>query len=134
MVSGREYDERLQVKDVVYGIEIGGKGKAYPVEVVGREGLVNDEVGGTELVLVGNPGTKAVVAYERAGARFVSLLGEEGRTTLVDENGVEWLVGDASLEALDGSGDKLARIAGRTSFWFGWRAFFPETELYGGGG
>ena len=129
-----EYDERLQVKDVVYGIEIGGKGKAYPVEVVGREGLVNDEIGGTDLVLVGNPGTKAVVAYERGGARFVSLLGEEGRTTLVDENGVEWLVGDASLEALDGSGDELARIAGRTSFWFGWRAFFPNTELYVGEG
>ena len=129
-----EYDDRLQVKDVVYGIEIGGEAKAYPVEAVGREGLVNDEVGGTELVLVGNPGTKTVVAYERTGARFVSLLGEEGRTTLVDENGVEWLVGDASLEALDGSGDELARIAGRTSFWFGWRAFFPETELYGGGG
>ena len=129
-----EYDERLQVKDVVYGIEIGGEAKAYPVEAVGREGLVNDEVGGTELVLVGNPGTKTVVAYERTGARFVNLLGEEGRTTLVDENGVEWLVGDASLEALDGSGDGLARIAGRTSFWFGWRAFFPETGLYGGGG
>ena len=129
-----EYDDRLQVKDVVYGIEIGGEAKAYPVEAVGREGLVNDEVGGTELVLVGNPGTKTVVAYERTGARFVSLLGEEGRTTLVDENGVEWLVGDASLEALDGSGDELARIAGRTSFWFGWRAFFPETGLYGGGG
>ena len=129
-----EYDDRLQVKDVVYGIEIGGEAKAYPVDAVGREALVNDEVGGTELVLVGNPGTKAVVAYERTGARFVSLLGEEVRTTLVDENGVEWLVRDASLEALDGSGDELARIAGRTSFWFGWRAFFPETGLYGGGG
>ena len=129
-----EYDDRLQVKDVVYGIEIGGEAKAYPVEAVGREALVNDEVGGTELVLVGNPGTKTVVAYERTGARFVSLLGEEVRTTLVDENGVEWLVRDASLEALDGSGDELARIAGRTSFWFGWRAFFPETGLYGGGG
>ena len=129
-----EYDDRLQVKDVVYGIEIEGEAKAYPVEVVGSEGLVNDEVGGTELVLVGNPGTKTVVAYERTGARFVNLLGEEGITTLVDENGVEWLVRDASLEALDGSGGELARIAGRTSFWFGWRAFFPETGLYGGGG
>ena len=71
-----EYDERLQVKDVVYGIEIEGEAKAYPVETVGIEALVNDEVGGKGLVLIGNQGTKTVLAFERMDARFVSLLGE----------------------------------------------------------
>ena len=124
------YDERLQVKDVVYGIEIEGEAKAYPVNVVGEEALVNDEVGGTNLVLLGNPETKAVKAFERGDVEFVDLLTEEGVTTLTDADGTEWLVRDSQLESGDG-GRTLARVGGRMSFWFGWRAFFPETELYG---
>ncbi len=127
------YDERLQVKDVVYGVEIGGEAKAYPVDAVGDEVLVNDEVGGTNLVLLGNPGTKAVEVFERGDVQFTGLLMENGTTTLTDSDGMEWRVTDSQLESEDGS-MTFARVAGRTSFWFGWRAFFPETELYGGGG
>lgn len=127
------YDERLQVKDVVYGVEIGGEAKAYPVDIVGEEVLVNDEVGGTNLVLLGNPGTKAVEVFERGDVEFTGLLTENGTTTLTDSGGMEWRVTDSQLESEDGS-RTLARVGGRTSFWFGWRAFFPETELYGGGG
>ncbi len=125
------YDERLQVKDVVYGIEVGGAARAYPVDIVGEEGLVNDEVGGTNLVLIGNPGTKSVEVFERQGVEFVGLVTENGVTTLTDADGVEWRVKDERLEALDGSGEALERVSGRTSFWFGWRAFFPDTEVYG---
>ena len=127
------YDERLQVKDVVYGIEIGGEAKAYPVDVVGEEVLVNDEVGGTNIVLLGNPGTKAVEVFERGDVEFVGLVTENGMTTLTDADGIEWRVTDSQLESEDGS-RTLARVGGRTSFWFGWRAFFPDTGLYGGGG
>lgn len=126
------YDERLQVKDVVYGVEIGGEAKAYPVDAIGDEVLVNDEVGGTNLVLLGNPGTKAVEVFERGDVEFTGLLTENGTTTLTDSDGMEWRVTDSQLESADG-GMAFARVAGRTSFWFGWRAFFPETELYGGG-
>lgn len=127
------YDERLQVKDVVYGIEIGGEAKAYPVDIVGEEAVVNDEVGGTNLVLLGNPETKAVEAFERGDVEFASILRQNGETTLTDTDGMNWRVTDSRLESGDGS-MALARVGGRTSFWFGWRAFFPETELYGGGG
>ena len=92
---------------------------------------MNDEVGGTNLVLIGNPGTKAVEVFERGDVEFVGLLTENGVTTLTDADGVEWRVRDERLEALDGSGEALARVSGRTSFWFGWRAFFPDTEVYG---
>lgn len=127
------YDERLQVKDVVYGIEVGGKAKAYPVDVLGEEVVVNDEVGGTNLVLLGNPETKAVEAFERGDIEFTSLLRQNGETRLTDADGTEWRVTDSQLESGEG-GMTLARVGGRTSFWFGWRAFFPDTELYGGGG
>ena len=104
------------------------------MDIIGEEVLVNDEVGGTNLVLTGNPGTKAVEAFERMDIEFTGLLTENGTTTLTDANGVEWRVTDERLEALDGSGETLARVSGRTSFWFGWRAFFPDTDVYGGGG
>ena len=110
------YDERLQVKDVVYGIEIGGSAKAYPVDTVGEEGLVNDEVGGTNLVLIGNPGTKAVEVFERGGLEFVGLLTENGVTTLTDADGVEWRVKDERLEALDGSGEAVGAGVGEDEF------------------
>ena len=126
-----DYDDRLLPKDVVYGIEIDGETKAYPVETVGMEGLINDEVGGRRVVLVGNENTNAVEVFEREGVKFVESLTEEGGATLVDEDGGRWQLQDEKLTALDGSGVELARIAGRTSFWFAWSVFFPETELYG---
>ena len=29
-------------------------------------------------------------------------------------------------------GEQLARLAGHLSYWFGWYAFYPRTELYEG--
>jgi hypothetical protein len=29
-------------------------------------------------------------------------------------------------------GERLPRLSGQLAYWFGWFAFFPKTELYGG--
>jgi hypothetical protein len=64
-------------------------------------------------------------AYERGAHRF------EGQTrdALLDERGRAWKVTE---EALVGpAGERLARLPGELAYWFGWFAFFPQTEVYG---
>jgi len=66
-------------------------------------------------------------AYERGGHRFRP---GNSRDTLVDERGAVWR---ATGDALVGPrGERLPRISGQLAYWFGWFAFFPKTELYGG--
>jgi hypothetical protein len=66
-------------------------------------------------------------AYERGARRFRA---GPSRDALLDERGQEW---KATEEALLGpGGERLPRVAGELAYWFGWFAFFPKTELYGG--
>ena len=48
-------DYSLETKDVVLGRGIGESFKAYPADVLQRELVVNDVVGGTAVVIVGSP-------------------------------------------------------------------------------
>ena len=48
--------------------------------------------------------------------------------TVLDENGRSWQVTEEALVGPDG--ETLERINGHLAYWFGWYAFYPETELY----
>ena len=49
---------------------------------------------------------------------------------LADETGAEWRTEDNALVSLDGSGRTLAQLSSRDSYWFGWYAFYPHTDIY----
>jgi len=66
-------------------------------------------------------------AYERGGRRFRP---GGARDTLVDERGAVWRTTDDAL--IGPGGERLPRVSGQLAYWFGWFAFFPKTELYGG--
>jgi hypothetical protein len=75
--------------------------------------------------------TRAVRAYRRDGRRFAE--GPEG--LLVEPStGVLWECREEGLVAGGdrGGGPSLTRLPGHRAFWFGWYAFFPETEVYAG--
>jgi hypothetical protein len=118
--------DRLKMKEVVFALIVNGKPKAYPIEVLKREGLTHDAVGGKAIVLLTSRGSGAVRAFETAGKRFR----DAGEGRLVEEGtGTLFEIEEESL--LAETGEKLPRIAGHNAFWFGWYAFFPTTELYG---
>jgi hypothetical protein len=114
----------------VFAVRLRNLAKAYPVDLVLREKVVNDRLGENHLLVVGDSQSGAVRAYRSGGRTFTpgSRPGE-----LVDGTGVRWTAGEDSLAP---SGPEaftpLERIPGHQAFWFGWFSFFPESELYRG--
>lgn len=67
----------------------------------------------------------ATRAYLRGPHRFRRLEGD----SLVDERGRRWAMNDEALEGP--AGERLPRLPGHLAYWFGWFAFYPNTEVFG---
>ena len=135
----------LADKDQVYALRIDGEPVAYPLTTLASERVINDTIGETGVVLIA-PNEIVDVAGQsrRTGAEVSYSAGSEVRAyareahefsaseesdQVVDEAGRIWQVTE---EALVGPEGELApRIAGHLAYWFGWYAFFPQTEVYG---
>ena len=127
----RKIEKRLYPKQVVYGVEINDVAKAYVYETLVREKVVNDVVGGDEIVIFA-PLQGLVRAYERRleDGTLLEFTIEDGE--IVDkQTGSRWSIYG---EAISGpfKGARLKPVVIEISFWFAWVAFYPETEIYGG--
>ena len=136
-------DDELRTKDYVYGLRLGGARKAYPIATLAEERVVNDTLNDRPIVLVTAqeidtlgygrgvgpvlyPSGGEVRAFDRGERTFAP---GDGDGTVIDAAGAEWEVTEDALVGPDG--ERLERISGHLAFWFGWYAFFPETEVYG---
>jgi hypothetical protein len=133
----------LETKDQIYALNIGGVPKAYPIDVLAVERVVNDELANVPVVLVSaaenveqvsdyrgdrlrySAGSE-IRAYERGEHTFS--LGETA-DTLVDENGDTWQIAEDAL--VGPNNEILPRLGGHLAYWFGWFAFYPQTLIYG---
>jgi len=122
----------LDPKAEIYAVRLGERAKAYPVQRALAERVINDRLGEEPLVVVADPGSGAVRAYRRGGRTFAPHPGGAAGE-LVDGEGRRWTAGEETLApaAPDPATPALERLPGHVSFWLGWYAFFPHSELYG---
>ena len=137
VIGQTRQDDRLGIKEFVVGVELGNVTKAYPFRVLNDEPVVNDELNGQTLLVVFDPGsaTGAVFSREVDGRVLTFELQTSGGLDdmrLVDEE-TETLWSAFTGEALEGplAGAQLERVRSTSSFWFGWKDFYPETAVYG---
>jgi hypothetical protein len=123
-------DGVLEPKTWIYGLRHGAFARAYPLDVLFRERVVNDAVGTLPVVLVSDPQSRSV----RAFARGQRVLAEgPGPGELVEPaTGEVYRIGEDAVRPLRESGESLRRLPGHQAYWFGWYAFHPETSLYEG--
>ena len=126
----------LGSRDVVAGIRLGGKARAYPFTTLRRQNPVLDLLGGVPvLVIVGEDG-RSVRAFERrVDGRELQLFLKPGSApaVLVDaETGSTWsFAGEGSSGPLQGK--KLPKVYVLKDYWFDWKAYNPETSVYAPG-
>ncbi len=109
-------------KDRVFGIRTAGGAKAWPLEEFRSRPVINDRVGFTDVVLIGNAITGTVRAYRRDGRTFAP--GPAPDRLAAD--GAEWRVTEDALVGPGGVG--LARMAGHVAFWFAWSSFVDNPD------
>jgi hypothetical protein len=104
-----------------------GKSKAYPMDILGEKKVVNDTLGGVNLVILADTSTRTARAYERGAYTFTS--GKTPTTVVETTSGEPWTIQEEHLVSPIGK-EKLPRLGGHVSYWFGWYAFYPTTEVY----
>jgi len=128
----------------VLTVDLNGEAVAYSYDVLQVQHVVNDTVGGTEVVVVWMPGTaSALAAATVAGGQDVGsangyareLDGQaltfafDGSRIVDNETGSEWnVLGQALSGRL--AGKALTPVVAINHFWFSWAAFKPETRIY----
>jgi hypothetical protein len=127
-------DDRLLAKELVIGAVLGDAQIVYPHSLLAERIIVNDEVDGRPLLVAFQPDTKAGLIFDRTldGQTLTFQRTEDPFEIVDDETGSTWYL--LTGRAIDGplDGQELERIPSTSSFWFGWKDWYPDTLIYEG--
>ena len=132
-------DDRLYTKEFVVGLVHNEVIRAYPFSVLNNTPVVNDTVADEPVVVTFDANSGAGVVFNRVvdgqTLTFEPSTAEgdpvDGLVYIQDvETQTRWLA--LTGEAVEGelAGKWLEQIPTTLSFWFGWKDFYPETEIY----
>lgn len=110
-----------QEKSWVVGLQVGRASKAYDWNRLKQERIINDEVGGTPIVLVLAADGQGFAAFERPGGLFTV----EGEVLVADGRRYDFLGRDTADPA-----KRLKPVQAHQEFWHSWRTFHPDTGQY----
>lgn len=124
-------DSRLEPRTLVIGAIVGNEAKAYPFDAIEKQSPILDILGGRNIViLLANDG-KSVRAFDReVEGRVLEFFVKPESSEIVDaETGSTW---DFSGEAVSGelTGKQLKKIWTIKDYWFDWKTYHADTQLY----
>jgi len=121
-------DDRLDLKEIIFGVEYDEKYKAYPIRIISERMVLNDVFRnrGIAFFKVGDLAVRAFesdvngqrLTFEFKDGQFI----DRETKSIWNEHG----------QAVDGPlrGTIMNRGRGHKAFWFAWADFHPETEVF----
>jgi hypothetical protein len=114
---------------LMLGVTVAGKNKAYPINAILAAKLIQDEVEGSPVLLVVGPDGASIRVFEAAELTFAR--GEGDRVMQDSETGSGWNFQGC---AVDGklAGRCLKEIDVNKDYWFDWMNHHPGTAAFRG--
>lgn len=124
-------DKTLDARTLIVGVAINGKSKAYPFSAIEKQAPILDLVGGVNIVIFLAEDKKSIRIFERElDGKVLEFFVKPETNEIVDaETGSVW---DFSGKAVSGelAGKQLTKINSIKDYWFDWKTYHPETQLY----
>ena len=127
-------DNSLAPRALVAGITVEGISKAYAVNKITQETPIQDQLGGTPLLLALGPDGKSLRAFTRR------IPGETQEPDFYKRNGNDWVLMDSVTSSLwdfrgcafqgPAKGKCLEPVHILKDYWFDWHTYHPDTLLY----
>jgi hypothetical protein len=127
----RPIDERLPHNTLVLGVENGASARAYPLETLARIGpVLNDSLGGAEMVVRCRPGTLQALAFHRRVGEHILVFGYSETGGVYDEQTRS--VWNEMGEAVSGplAGTQLRYLESGVGEWYAFAAHHPDAEIF----
>lgn len=125
----------VDTKVEVVGVVVNGNPKAYLLDAIKEERVINDTLADQGIVVIGTDTEQGGTRVYKRGDNTFSLpeggTDDERLRNVVDELGRTWVVEEDGLVLESDSEERLERIPAFNAFWFGWFASYPKTATYG---
>jgi hypothetical protein len=126
-------DQALSPRTLVVGLKVNDIPCAYPFETLLKQSPIIDEISRVPIIVLLGEDRKSVRAFQRTvDGRKLELFVKPNASPLrlVDaETASEW---DFTGQAVNGplTGKQLGRVAVLEDYWFDWKTYNPNTQIY----
>lgn len=125
-------DDRLATKSLVVGMQVAKITRAYPLDLIKEEQLINDVVDVLPIILVYNESFATVFVYDRRVDDRILTFVLDIQIGYFRDTETLSLWDEMTGIAIEGelAGFELTRLASHMVFWFAWSDIHQETEIY----
>ena len=126
-------DTRMSARTQVLGIKVGNVARAYPLSTIREQSPILDYIGNIPIIIVLAEDKKSIRAFDRRidgqELEFFARSGSQSLRLVDAQTGSEW---DFTGKSFSGphAGHQLNKIDSLKDYWFDWKAYNPETEVY----
>jgi Protein of unknown function (DUF3179) len=126
-------DNRLGLKEIVVGLENVGQFKAYKLQQIEDNKVINDRIGSKSIALFSLHPFMVRVFNTTLDGQNVEFQFDKNTSKITDkQTGSDWNFDGIAISG-PMKGKHLTRLPFDEGFWFEWVAFHPKTELYQAG-
>ena len=119
--------------DIVIGVDINNDTRAYPINILNWHEIVNDNIGGKDVLVTYCPLCKSSILFSRVLDGEVLTFGNTGSlyesTLLMYDRETESFWGQVGGRAIEGElkGKRLEMLPVTTTRWKDWKSLHPDT-------